>query len=479
MNSSTLCKLSLAALFLLTAPTALSAMTGCAGTALAASLVAVNTTDQDDSLVDAPRVACNRALSLHLRSAQLAERHNGQTAPPGQVWLVTEVAFENHMPVDLILGLDYQEGVLIGSIRRQLYLLMNGQHVIRAADTSPVEPDEGFVVLPMDDASAVTIAWPVPDEPIDQLSLHYYHDQYRPIGLPIVGQIENGRGDGPNRQDNDLLGIAIHGMEKVDTLHGQPAPDDMQWLVVDLRGQGNWTTPADARALDPTAPLEESADLGRVLEYLEAAGLLQVLVDGRHAYSRELALGSLPEDPAFLPDFEAGGLAVFPVPADAQRIELLAQFPMIQGRNISRDIRPTLRFTLADGPAASAPDTIKLAIEDQPTPISLHAVERLTAFGDVEAGHNETLLLVTASQRNVSDQGGMMQISQRFDFSDEVRLEGLFLRGPWDLAEPFWLPPGDEPREFMMLLRAPASLDEVEFEYSGVSGFSRHTLSLD
>ena len=72
-----------------------------------------------------------------------------------------------------------------------------------------------------------------------------------------------------------------------------------------------------------------------------------------------------------------------------------------------------------------------------------------------------------------------MAISQRFDFTDEVRIEGLYLRGPLSLAEPYWLPPGDEPRQLMLLLRAPAELNDIEFEYSGVSGFSRHTLSLD
>lgn len=449
---------------------------GC-GSASLASTLAVSTAA--GSALNSPQVACNRALSLHLRSARLADDFDGRSPPLAHRWLVTELAFENHMPVDLILGLNYQEAVLIGSIQRQLYLLINGRHVVRAAHAEPFGLDEGFVVANMGDVTEAIVAWPIPDEAIDQLSLHYYHDQYQPIGIPLRGHIHPSQGPGPQREDHDLLGIAIHGAERVDRLHGKAAPDDMQWLVVDLRGQGNWTTPADARALDPTAPLDESVALGRVLEYLEAGGLLQVLIDGRHAYPRELSLGSLPENPAFLPEFEAGGLAVFPVPVDAGRIELLAQFPMIQGREISREIRPTLRFTLVDGPVQASPDTVMVEIADTPTPLTLHAVERLSRFGDHEAGDGETLLLVTASQRNVSERGGMMAISHRFDFTDQVRIEGLYLRGPLSLAEPFWLPPGDQVRQFMLLLRASAELDDIEFEYSGVSGFSHHSLKLD
>ncbi|MGY6631463.1 MAG: hypothetical protein ACXIUL_10695 [Wenzhouxiangella sp.] len=477
----------LLAIVLLSLSQTAPANSGCASLALSASLTASaqmpagmpSESASNGTLVRSPLVGCNRALSLHLRDARLTDTHDGQTAEPGQRWLITDIAFENHMPVDLILGLGYQEAALIGSIHRQLYLQLNGRHVIRAAAAEPVELDEGFILPGIGAVVEATVAWPIPSEAIDQLSLHYYHDQYAPIGIALRGRIQPNRSHGPQRQDHDLLGMAIHGVERRDELHGQAAPDNMQWLMVDLRGQGNWTTPADARALDVTAPLDESVALGRVLEYLEAAGLLQVLVDGRHAYTRELSLGSLPQDPAFLPEFEAGGLAVFPIPADAERVELLAQFPMIQGRDISREIRPTLRFTLIDGPVAASPQTVLVEVDDAPTPLQLHAVERLDRFGDIQAGDDETLLLVTASQRNVSDQGGMMQISRRFDFTDEVQIEGLFLRGPLTLAEPYWLPPGDEAREFQLLLRASAALDEIEFEFSGVSGFSRHTLPLD
>jgi hypothetical protein len=470
-----LTRASIAVLLLLCGQTALSAGSGCASSGMSIGLLAAST---GSNLIESPKVGCNRALSLHLRSARLADEFNGHTPPPAHRWLVTELAFENHMPVDLVLGLNYQEGVLIGSIKRQLFLRVNGARAYRAAQAEQVALDSGFVIPGIGAVAEATVIWPVPEDDIASLSLHYYHDQYRPIAVPILGRESNRGQAAVERQDNDLLGLAVHGHQRVDSFAGQTAPEGMQWLVVDLRGQGNWTTPADARALDVSAPLEDQAELRRVLEYLEADGLLQVRVDGRHAYRREASLSSLPENPPLLPDFEVGGLAVFPIPADAGKIELLAQFPQIGGRGISADIRPTMVFLLEDGPVPNGAETALLEIDDTPVPLRIVGLERVAQFAGYQAEDGEELLLLTVDQRNVSANGGMMRISNRLDFQQGIRLEGLYLRGPLELAEPFWLPPGDEAREFQILLRAPADQDQLDVSYNGVSGRSEHRLEL-
>jgi hypothetical protein len=475
-----LTRASIAVLLLLCGQTALSAGSGCASSGMSIGLLAAST---GSNLIESPKVGCNRALSLHLRSARLADEFNGHTPPPAHRWLVTELAFENHMPVDLVLGLNYQEGVLIGSIKRQLFLRVNGARAYRAAQAEQVALDSGFVIPGIGAVAEATVIWPVPEDDLASLSLHYYHDQYRPIAVPSPRRANRiGARLPSNARTTTCWAWPCTAIERVDSFAGQAAPEGMQWLVVDLRGQGNWTTPADARALDVSAPLEDQAELRRVLEYLEAAGLLQVRVDGRHAYRRESSLSSLPENPPLLPDFEVGGLAVFPIPADAGKIELLAQFPQIGGRGISCRHPPNHGFPeLEDGPVPSGAETALLEIEDAPVPLRILGIERVDQFAGHQAEDGEELLLLTADHRNLSGNGGMMRISNRLGFQQGVQLEGLYLRGPLALAEPYWLPPGDEAREFQILLRAPAGqdqLDQLDIRYGGVSGQSEHRLDL-
>jgi hypothetical protein len=445
--------------------------------AQASAAAALGSSTSASGLIDSAQVACNRALSLHVHTAHLADLFDGIAPPPGHCWLVLDASFENHMPVDLILGLNYQEAVLIGSIERQLFLLVNGERVYRARLPENGTSEDAFVIPNMGDRVRFEVAYPVPVEDPTQLSLRYYHDQYQPIIVELLDAGSPTSPEADQHEANDLLALSIHGHQRLDVFEGVAAPARMQWLVVDLRGRSLWTTEADARALDVQAGLNDKARQPRVLEYLEAAGLLQARVDGRHAYPRHLELGGLPTNPAFLPEVEAGGLAVFPVPADAEKVELLVQFPLLAGREISRDIRPTARFTLIDGQSASAPETL-LEIDDAPVPLSIHRVERVQGYADQSARAGEQLLRVSVSQRNLSNTGGMMRISQRLGFEDGAELIGVFLRGPLALQEPFWLPPGNEPREFELLIRAPAGLRALTISYSGVSGQSSGRLAL-
>lgn len=451
-----------------------AAAPACGSASVAAAL---GSSTAASGLINSPRVACNRALSLHVHAARLADRFDGKEPLPGHRWLVLDVSFENHMPVDLILGLEYQEAVLIGSIERQLFLLANGDRVYRASLPENSAVSDGFVIPNMGDRARLELAYPVPAGELSQLSLRYYHDQYQPIIVELLDATSPAVSSADHRQANDLLALAVHGHQRLDDFEGVAAPEHMQWLVVDLRGRGLWTTEADARALDVQADLNDKARQPRVMEYIEAAGLLQARVDGRHAYPRNLDLGGLPTNPAFLPEFEAGGLAVFPIPADAQKVELLAQFPLFAGREISRDIRPTAGFTLVDGARPPTPETL-LEINDAPVPLSVHRIERLDSYAGQSATAGEELLRMTVSQRNVSDNGGMMRVSSRLSFDNGAEVIGVYLRGPLRLAEPYWLPPGNEAREFEVLIRAPAGLHELAFSYAGVSGQSNHRLSL-
>jgi hypothetical protein len=419
-----------------------------------------------------PASGCNRAFSLHVLDVEFVDEWQSSLLPPGWRWLVLEVRFDNWMPSDLVFGLGYQEALLVASLERQLYLLVNDRLVVRARNDGD-DLNTPFILPRTGSQQQGRVAFAVPEEDITSLSLRYYHDQYAPLIVPLLDEIaqpQASRQAAQNVDGHDLLALGVHDVGLHREWRGETAPEGMQWLTLDLRGQGEWHTPVDARALDVSAELDEKGSLRRVMEYIEAPGLLQVVVDERHGYVRDAELSSLEDDPALLPDAWAGGSAVFAVPEDAERIELVAYMPQFGGTDISSEIRPALRFPLQEGePSPSEAEPIAV-IEDDPIRVTLHTLEPVDAFAGHAAEERGKLVLIEASMSNLSGVGGMMAVAGRFRLQEpEGELVAVLQRGPIPLDEPFWLPANDEPRHFMLLYRLQAPADELEIEYGGVS----------
>ncbi|PAU76219.1 hypothetical protein [Halomonas salipaludis] len=427
-----------------------------------------------------PALGCNRAFTLHVKDMAFSDELNGQAPPPGQRWATLDVRFDSWMPSDLVFGLGYPEPLLVASLERQLYLLVDDRQVVR-----PTLPDgsalEDEFVLPRAGAQRQgEVAFAVPDASLSQLSLHYYHDQYAPIVVPLLGgraEPDEGRDAASWQQGHDLMSLGVHGVGRHDRWQGEASPEGMQWLVVDLRGQGEWRTPVDARALEASAEPDVESSLHRVMEYIEAPGLLQVVVDGRYAYVRDLELSSLGDDPALLPDAWAGGEAVFPIPDDAERIELVAYMPQFGGTDISSEIRPALRFALEEGEREPDAEPREM-LEDGPIRFRVHDLVLHDAFADHVAEEGETLVWIEAAMANQSEVGGMMEVGHRLrPRVPEGELLGVYQAGPMPQPEPFWLPADDEPRHFQLLYRYPADAETLEFEYGGVAVVETLSLS--
>ena len=83
------------------------------------------------------------------------------------------------------------------------------------------------------------------------------------------------------------------------------------------------------------------------------------------------------------------------------------------------------------------------------------------------------LLLLTASLRNTSDNGGMMPVSNRLTLLDDeeqrVQPIAIYQPGPLALEEPFWLPAGGEERRFTAVYLIDAGQDGLRLDYTGVS----------
>lgn len=426
---------------------------------------------------------CNRALHLRVTEWALHEELEGQAAPAGRHWLTLAVEVENIMPADLIFDIGYPEAVLIGSFERQGYLLVNGDTVVRRAHLGQAAIDDELVLPHNGAVVAGELTYAIPETGLESLSLHYYHDQYAPLTVPLLGKAEQPQALRQAAQDvdgHDLLSLGVHEFGLHSAWLGESAPEGMQWLVVDVRGQGEWRTSVDLLALDRDANPQEQDRLRRVMEYIEAPGLLQAVVDGRHAYVRELLLSSLEDNPALLPDAWAGGQAVFPVPKDAQSLELVAYMPQFRGTDISSDIRPALRFLLQEGNSVPIESEPVAVIEDAPIRVTLHALEHVDDFAGHTTEGDERLALIEASMSNLSGVGGMMTAADRFRLQEPAgELVAVYQRGPLVLEEPFWLPADDEPRHFKLLYRFESPAETYEFEYGGVSVIERVRLPVE
>jgi len=437
---------------------------------------------------------CNRVMHFSVSELEVADRIDDRPAPAGRRWLVVHLDIENRMPADLMFDLDYREELLVASVARQMFLLVNGRIVSRSAPS--LNTIGGEFILPHIGASrSGTVVYPVPKEGIDSLSLRYYHDQFAPVTVRLAGPDALPTGtagrsateapglQATEPQRNDVLELVVSDLERTSSWQGISAPEGMQWLVVELLGRSRWTLQAHALALDRGAEIDARVQLPKVMEYVKAAGLLQVVVDERHGYPRELALGSLPAEPALLPDAWAGGEAVFPVPIDAGRIELAVHYPLLRGEGIEDGIPETMRFDLFDEAVAARKPPALLVIDDDPTPLTIHRARLIQSFADHQAGEDRALLRLDASMRNTSETGGMMAITERLlpvgPDGEAISLLGAYLRGPLVLDEPFWLPAGGEARAFSLIYDLPANLAEVTLGYGGVSVNASEQLEIE
>ena len=457
-------------------PTALLLLAG--GSLAGGSSSASATTLLTGEELELPVSGCNRAMSMHVLDATVESALEGRTLPPGHQWLVLTLRIENWMPSDLIFGLDYLEALLIASLDRQLYLLINDRQIARA-NRPPGSAFKEEIVLPTAGSKTTgQVAFSIPVDNIHALSLRFYHDQYAAIHADLITPdatappVAGGIAGAP---ENNLMAMAVQRFAWHDELGGSNAPAGSRWLAVTLRGQSLWSTSiGDARAFDATAPLDAGQDVPKVMEYVRASGLLQVVVDDRHGYVRHQELSSLPIDPPWLPDAWAGGEAVFLIPDDAVRIELVAHFPEFRGEDISSDVRPAMGMVLHDGDA-STPRTDSVAeIADTPISVTIHAVNHVESHGEYAAQAGETLLLLELSMRNASAVGGMMHVGHRFLLAlagDDDPMQPLagYQRGPLALVEPFWLPADSRPREFKLLYRIPADARLEHLKYMGIS----------
>jgi len=421
----------------------------------------------------------NRALALGVLDVERLEADG---------YLALETRWENRMPLDLVVELEYPERGSIADLRRQAFLLVDDRVVLR-----PVAGAEKLLghlpaqfALELGEVREGRLVFPLQAcAPQSRLELIFHTQTFAPIRIPLEEIPSEGASEtkiavepAHGLGQNEVVELGVFGFEKTSRRGQEEAPPGTTFVVCDVRARSLLEKETDARALDANASPRARAKLPLVVEYREAPALLQLLVDGEQAYTRLQERSTLEAEPPFLPTPLAGGEAVFLIPADARSLELVACFPAMQlttGRDLGTP--ETLRFPLAgEAPPPSAEALVR--VDDDPLPFEVLGSERLARLGELSAGESNELLVVSCAVRNSGEAGGLYEVKNRLrvaGVNGESVARAVTDRIGLGLEQPFWLPPGER-RLFRVIFDVPRDGGRAEISYRGVSQAARFTL---
>ncbi len=371
----------------------------------------------------------------------------------------------------------------MANLKRQLYLVVNDNRIVRlhaAFDEQPNAVPNSFTLGSIGSIVQGKLAFEVPvsDASPPSLQLRYYHDEYSPLVVSVRQKRRDGETEqapakpADDVQQNKVASLSAYDFQSKKRIGSHTAPKGMRYVTVDLRGAASSHARPMRLALDANAKPSEKTELGKVFEYLKAESLLQVVVDGEYGYVIDPQLSELPAVPAFLPDVVAGGEAVFVVAEKVQSLELVCYFPqykMAGGENLG--VPEPLRFTLEGEPRQPQARQAIAAIRDKPTPIGVMNQQVVRTYGGRQAAAGQAFLVLTLSARNESDEGGMFNVTSRFECetsTGKVKPIAVMLPGGVNLPEPLWLP-AKERRTFDLLFAVPADEQAATLHYAGVS----------
>lgn len=427
----------------------------------------------------------NRGLSLAVRSAKLTP------APDDSLLLELDTVWENRLPLDLIYGLEYGEGGSVSNLPRQLFLLVDGHRVARVDETfenadghlprrfslpEPGARHEGKVVFPLRGGG---------DPPFRTLELRFYSQSFAPIFVRLTEASDVPGSEEPAVAEGAaaMVRMSLHGAEVAEELAGRRAPEGMEWVVADLRGRSLIEREVDARALDPGAPADAKARIGIVYEYLRSRETLHLLVDGSYACSPRWDVGSLPEDPPFFPDVNAGGELTFLVPAGATRLELCCFFPetrLTTGEGFG--VPEPICFTIRGGEPDRTEKPPLATFSDDPVPVEVTGYELSDRFAGERSVGGKRWVVVDLRLKNTGDEPGLYKIDSRFrlqaggEKADESP-HPASATGPRAPPDPLWLPVGAQ-RSFQLAFQVPAGAKSGRLVHTGIERQSVFELSL-
>jgi len=411
--------------------------------------------------------AVNRGIGLSVLGIRLSDQVASIQAAPGKQFAIVDLSFENRQGIDLLLEHDYEEALMVGELQHQLFLVrdqLQVSSIAPAQEQLSLALPKRFTLSKSGTRRRGQVVFEVSAESPRDLSLVYVPELFPALELPLQGEpLRNTEPKMIQQADSDeavRLGLTAFQLES--SFQGKPAPEGMQWAILELAGRSLTPLTLDAIAIKEDAEAGARIETQKVFSYEQAQRMLQLVVDGGHAYLADTTLSSLKESPAFLPGWFSGGRLVFAIPKEYQRLELYAGFPDISdGKRVRR---PSPLFFHLDGDKNFQPNTkSQLRIPDAPLPLDILKVS---------LGKEGQELILELQLSNSSDQGGLYSGSTRatLQLGDrEVKASRMSLKGDIPLREPFWVPANEQPRRFRMHFPIRKEDERARFAYSGVS----------
>jgi uncharacterized protein with von Willebrand factor type A (vWA) domain len=214
----------------------------------------------------------NRAFSLHALEAVYLSRLKGAQAPDKQRFLALTLELTNTLPEqDVVI---YPDGTnhpaswtaggasvkgrverripayLIPDLQRHLYLRYNDERMLPVSvatwltESPLMMPGEQEVVVKPGEVVRGSVVFMVPDEPINQNSLHFYDAIYGHLDLALVGEFSAGLDIAELPVSklvrmSDSFSIAWLGSEDVEAIDDAKAPEGTIFRIIDANLQSN------------------------------------------------------------------------------------------------------------------------------------------------------------------------------------------------------------------------------------------------
>lgn len=214
-----------------------------------------------------PISASNEAMQLSLSKGYIFDRLKGINAGHKYRYLVLDVAMQNILPEQEVVVLDdgskhpsswlgksnasYKTAKAIPTyqipnLKNHLFIRVNNQYElpfnpITWALAKPLtEVDDYQVSIAGESSREGVLAFKIPNEPIQSLSLHYYDSAYGHIDLPVIGtmqvskhEIESLPQQAPLKL-SDAFSLSVEERLFTDELVGNTAPEDSVFAVLHL-----------------------------------------------------------------------------------------------------------------------------------------------------------------------------------------------------------------------------------------------------
>lgn len=212
----------------------------------------------------------NKAMQLSIAKAHIFSRLKGINAGHGSQYLVLDVAMQNILPEQDIVVLDdgskHPSGWLnksnreyktqkaiptyqIPNLKNHLFIRVNNEHelpfnpITWALEKPLAEIDQYKLNIAGDSSLTGVLAFKIPDQPIQSLSLHYYDSAYGQIDLPVIGEMKitqkNTQALPQNTptQLSNAFALSVKNKHFATELMGIKAPEDSVFQVLDLQLQ--------------------------------------------------------------------------------------------------------------------------------------------------------------------------------------------------------------------------------------------------